>query len=111
MTPTKPIIHIVDDDESFRNAVMRLLRAAGYETRSYPAAAGFLDAKPGGEPGGVLLDVQMPGLGGLDLQQTLATMENPLPVNLQVQAFGNVVKQDYGPDWQLRFQIQFLFPK
>lgn len=34
-----------------------------------------------------------------------------LPVNLQLQAFGNVVKQDYGPDWQLRFQIQFLFPK
>lgn len=34
-----------------------------------------------------------------------------LPVNLQVQAFGNVVKQDYGPDWQLRFEITFMFPK
>jgi hypothetical protein len=34
-----------------------------------------------------------------------------LPVNFQLQAFGNVVKQDYGPDWQLRCQIQFLFPK
>jgi hypothetical protein len=34
-----------------------------------------------------------------------------LPVNLQLQAFGNVVKQDFGPDWQLRFQVQFLFPK
>lgn len=79
MTPTKPIIHIVDDDESFRKAVMRLLRAAGYETRSYASAAGFLAASPGAGPGCALLDVQMPGLGGLDLQQALATMENPLP--------------------------------
>jgi FixJ family two-component response regulator len=80
MTPTTPIIHIVDDDESFRKAVMRLLRAAGYATRGYASAAGFLDAKPGAGPGCALLDVQMPGLGGLDLQQALATMENPLPV-------------------------------
>jgi hypothetical protein len=34
-----------------------------------------------------------------------------LPINFQLQAFGNVVKQDYGSDWQLRFQIQFMFPK
>lgn len=34
-----------------------------------------------------------------------------LPINFQLQAFGNVVKQDYGPDWSLRFQIQFMFPK
>lgn len=34
-----------------------------------------------------------------------------LPVNFQLEAFGNAVKQDYGPDWQLRFEIKFLFPK
>ncbi|MGA2786372.1 MAG: neuromedin U [Verrucomicrobiota bacterium] len=34
-----------------------------------------------------------------------------LPINFQLQAFGNVVKPSYGPDWQLRFQIQFMFPK
>ena len=34
-----------------------------------------------------------------------------LPINLQLQAFGNVAKPEFGPDWQLRFQIQFLFPK
>ena len=33
------------------------------------------------------------------------------PVNIQLQAFGNVAKPEFGPDWQLRFQIQFLFPK
>jgi FixJ family two-component response regulator len=80
MTPAKPIIHVVDDDESFRKAVMRLLRAADYETRGYASAAEFLAAKPGGEPGCALLDVRMPGPSGLDLQQALARMENPLPV-------------------------------
>lgn len=80
MNPAKPIIHVVDDDESFRKAMMRLLRAAGYEARGYASAADFLAAKPGGEPGCVLLDVRMPGPSGLDLQQALARMENPLPV-------------------------------
>jgi hypothetical protein len=34
-----------------------------------------------------------------------------LPVNFQLSAYGNVVKPDNGPDWQLRFQVQFMFPK
>jgi FixJ family two-component response regulator len=75
-----PIIHVVDDDPSFRTAVTRLLRAAKYEVRCYASASEFLDSDPCVEPGCILLDLQMPGMGGLDLQQSLAQMEERLPI-------------------------------
>ena len=80
MTPAKPIIHIVEDDTSFRNAVSRLLRAGGHEVRCYPSAVEFLAARPESSPGCVLLDLHMPGPSGLDLQDALAKTEHPLPV-------------------------------
>src|SRR5262245_40880755 len=78
-SPT-PIIHVVDDDPSFRTAVTRLLRAAKYEVRVYASASEFLDSDPCVVPGCILLDLQMPGLSGLDLQQLLARMEERLPI-------------------------------
>jgi FixJ family two-component response regulator len=75
-----PIIHVVDDDPSFRRAVTRLLRAAKYEVRAYASAPEFLDSEPGGEPGCILLDLRMPGASGLDLQQSLERMEKRLPI-------------------------------
>jgi FixJ family two-component response regulator len=75
-----PIIHVVDDDPSFRTAVTRLLRAAKYEVRGYASAAEFLDSDPCADPGCILLDLRMPGVGGLDLQQSLARMEERLPI-------------------------------
>ena len=79
MTPPTPIIHVVDDDESLRTAVMRLLRAAGYEVRGYPSAGEFLLARPGNMPGCVVLDVRMPGHSGLDLQVAFGKQES-LPI-------------------------------
>ena len=79
VSPT-PIIHVVDDDRSFRTAVTRLLRAAKYEVRGYASAAEFLNSDPCSEPACILLDLQMPGSSGLDLQQTLARMEERLPI-------------------------------
>jgi FixJ family two-component response regulator len=70
----------VDDDPSFRTAVTRLLRAAKYEVRGYASASEFLDSDPCAEPGCILLDLQMPGASGLDLQQSLARMEERLPI-------------------------------
>jgi FixJ family two-component response regulator len=75
-----PIIHVVDDDPSFRTAVTRLLRAARYEVRGYASAAEFLDSDPCADPGCILLDLRMPGVGGLDLQQSLARLEERLPI-------------------------------
>jgi FixJ family two-component response regulator len=69
----------VDDDPSFRTAVTRLLRAAKYEVRGYRSASEFLDSDPC-DPGCILLDLRMPGVNGLDLQQSLAQMEGRLPI-------------------------------
>ena len=80
MSATAPVIRIVDDDPSFRVAVGRLLRAAGYATREYPSAGDYLVAEAGDEPGCVLLDLKMPGPSGLDLQATLAKGDRSLPI-------------------------------
>jgi|SRR5262245_43925303 len=77
----KPIVHVVDDDDSLRKAVTRLLRAAGYDVRAYASAGEFaLASRENNKRGCVLLDVRMPGPSGLDLQEALAREEEPLPV-------------------------------
>lgn len=80
MTSPTPIIHVVDDDDSFRTAVMRLLRAAGYEVRGYPSAGEFLMANTGSTTGCVVLDVHMPGPSGLDLQAAFSAKDDGLPI-------------------------------
>jgi RNA polymerase sigma factor (sigma-70 family) len=76
----KPIVHVVDDDNSLRKALTRLLHAAGYEVRAYSSAGEFALASRDNRRGCVLLDVRMPGPSGLDLQEALAKEEEPLPV-------------------------------
>lgn len=85
----RPVIHVVDDDEDFRVAIMRLLRAAGYETRGYKNAGDFLLAKFEEGPGCILMDVRMPGPSGLELQETLARREEHLPV-IFISGYGDV---------------------
>ena len=77
----KPIVYVVDDDDSLRKAVTRLLRAAGYDVRAYASAGEFaLASRENHARGCVLLDVRMPGPSGLDLQEALAREDEPLPV-------------------------------
>ena len=74
-------MHIVDDDESLRTALARLLRAAGHEVRSYASTADFLLARLGPLRGCVLLDVRMPGgPSGLELQRALLRQGETIPV-------------------------------
>ena len=80
MSPTEPVVRIVDDDASFRTAVTRLLRAAKYRVRGYGSAAEFLDSDPRTEPGCILLDLKMPGVSGFELQESLAALEERLPI-------------------------------
>jgi len=75
-----PTIHIVDDDDSFRRAVSRLLQAAGFTVRGYASAGEFLLSRAEAGPGCVLLDVHMPGLDGLELQAALAKEDPSWPV-------------------------------
>jgi FixJ family two-component response regulator len=79
MTPA-PTIRIVDDDASFLAAVARLLRASGFTVKAFSSAAEFLACPEPEVPGCVLADLQMPGLSGLDLQESLAKAGHSLPV-------------------------------
>jgi FixJ family two-component response regulator len=65
------IVHVVDDDASWRMSVGRLLRAAGYQVVLYESAEQFLKAATIDARGCILLDIRMPGLSGLNLQQRL----------------------------------------
>jgi two-component system response regulator FixJ len=79
MSAQPPVVHVVDDDESFRVALVRLLRATGYCVKSHASVADFL-AELGDAAGCVISDLRMPGMDGLDLQQALKRGVNGLPV-------------------------------
>lgn len=75
------MIHIVDDDASFRNAMTRMLRTAGYSVMSYENAQQLLDKLPDEtEAGCILLDLQIPGVSGKDLQDRLVRLGATIPI-------------------------------
>ena len=75
------LVHVIDDDASFRTAVARRLKLAGYDVETYSSAQQLLDRLPDAQkPGCILLDVQMPGLSGLDLQSRLMERGSILPI-------------------------------
>ena len=80
MSAAAPIIHIVDDDLSARTAVGRVLRASGYQVSTYESANKLLENLPAAVRGCILLDVQMPGLNGPQLQEILGKMGFELPI-------------------------------
>ena len=80
MSAAVPVIHIVDDDESVRTAIGRLLRTAGYQVSVYESAKELLEKLPAAVRGCILLDVQMPGLSGPQLQEILGKMGFELPI-------------------------------
>lgn len=75
-----PLIHIVDDDDSLRTAVLRLLSASGYEARGYASTGDFLLHANLERPGCLLLDLNLPGPSGLELQDELLRRGVTLPV-------------------------------
>jgi FixJ family two-component response regulator len=80
MTPTKSTIFIVDDDESIRLALENLVTSTGQQAETYATAQEFLRGCPRDPAGCLVLDVQMPGLSGLDLQGELDHAGIHLPV-------------------------------
>jgi FixJ family two-component response regulator len=82
-------IHVVDDDTGLRAALTDLLESTGYEVLTYGSTAEFLARDRGCEPGCLILDVRLPGMSGLELQEKLASDGITLPVIL-ITGFGNV---------------------
>src|SRR5258707_2802854 len=79
--PMQGCVHIVDDDASFRTAMERRLKFAGYEVATYASAEHLLDRLPSESvPGCVLVDVRMPGLSGPELQERLSELGATLPI-------------------------------
>jgi FixJ family two-component response regulator len=75
------VVHVVDDDASFRVAMGRLLRASGYETVLHESAKLLLDRLPDGRSAGcILLDVKMPELSGPELQTRLMEAGSKMPI-------------------------------
>jgi FixJ family two-component response regulator len=75
-----PTVFIVDDDFAARSSLRMLLKSLGFVTLAYDCAAAFLEAYDASQPGCLLLDVRMPGMSGLELQQRLSLEGKSIPV-------------------------------
>jgi FixJ family two-component response regulator len=80
VTETAPTVYVVDDDPSVRSALENLISSHGLRVETFPAAREFLRGCPENAAGCLVLDVQMPGLSGLDLQRELKEAGIHLPV-------------------------------
>jgi FixJ family two-component response regulator len=77
---TRPTIFVVDDDSAVRDALKLLLRSVGHAVETYASAQEFLDAYSEDRPGCLVLDIRMPGMSGLELQQRLNEKHSILPI-------------------------------
>jgi len=80
MPSTDPIVYIVDDDDEVRESLADLVDSVGLATETFPNAAAFLSRFSDDQRGCLLLDIRMPGMSGLELQQTLEDRGSRLPV-------------------------------
>lgn len=85
----QPTVHIVDDDPAIRKSLRWLIESIGLPVVLHPSAQAFLDAYDPSVPGCVVLDVRMPGMSGLDLQEKLRELELEIPVII-VTGYGDV---------------------
>src|ERR1700686_1919153 len=80
MTENHPIVFVVDDDPAILLSLKRLVKSVGLEAQTFTSAQEFLHAKRPDGPGCLVLDVRLPGLSGLDLQQELIDAKVDLPI-------------------------------
>jgi FixJ family two-component response regulator len=80
MTADEPIVFIVDDDASVRRGLQRLVRSVGLPVETFASAHEFLQREPYRGPACLVLDVRMPGVSGLALQEALATADYSPPI-------------------------------
>jgi FixJ family two-component response regulator len=77
-----PVVHVVDDDASLREALGSLFRSVGLEAQMYASAQEFLQSGRSGAAGCLVLDIRLPGINGLDFQAQLAASGVTMPVVL-----------------------------
>ena len=80
MSDPDPVVFVVDDDPSIRDALTSLLRSVGLRVETFGSAREFLTRQPPDAPGCLVLDVRLPGLSGLDLQRELAAAQITMPI-------------------------------
>jgi FixJ family two-component response regulator len=80
MSSMGSVVFVVDDDQSVRDSLRRLLTSVGLTVEVFPSAQAFLQRLPVDSPGCLVLDVRLPGLSGLDLQRELAGSDTALPI-------------------------------
>jgi FixJ family two-component response regulator len=89
LTELQPIIAIVDDDPATREGLSSLLRSAGWRTETFASGEEFLDHRWMDTPSCVLLDLELPGLTGLDLQKRMAEVNLEIPI-VFITGHGNI---------------------
>src|SRR5579859_68927 len=73
-------VAVVDDDESYRDAIQRLLKSAGIPVQSFDSAEAFLNSGQQHKTGCLIADIRMPGMSGLELQSKLNSDRCPIPI-------------------------------
>jgi FixJ family two-component response regulator len=80
MSPGDPVVFVVDDDSSMREALVDLITSVGLPVQAFKCAREFLDHRKPDAPACLVLDVRLPGPSGLDLQRELLNSETPIPI-------------------------------
>src|ERR1700722_17536810 len=86
---TDPMVFVVDDDISMREALSSLIRSAGFNVLTYASSKEFLAHGKNDAPACLVLDVRLPGMGGLELQRELIAANNPIPI-IFITAHGDI---------------------
>ena len=89
ISPTPPIVFVVDDDISVRESLETLIRLEGLEVRSFKSAQEFLEHDRASVPSCMILDVSLPGLNGLELQKRISFKQQEIPI-IFLTGHGNV---------------------
>ena len=77
---SQPTVFVVDDDEAMRNSLRWLIESVGLKTETFGSAVEFIGAYQPGTPGCMVLDVRMPGMSGLELQDKLTSQHVDIPI-------------------------------
>ncbi len=89
MTQREPLVYVVDDDDAVLDAIRMLLRSVGLRAATYTSATDFLAAFDGDQPGCLVLDIRMPVMSGIELQERLHEMGAMIPI-VFVTAHGDI---------------------